>query len=89
MNGHPIARTKMILRQCEAPVKIYNSRWFPASNYSVKWSIMAGQSSTIKKMVNFLALFFDFISIQVVQGAIWEGPELIPEVKNTKQIIFF
>ena len=51
MNGHPIARIELILRQGESPVKIYNSRWFPASNYSVKWSIMAGQGSTMKKMV--------------------------------------
>ena len=45
MNGHPRARVKLILRQCETPVKIYNSRWFPASS---KWSIIAGQGSNIK-----------------------------------------
>ena len=51
MNGHPIARMKLILRQGESPVKIYNSRWFPASIYTVKCSIIAGQGSTMKKMV--------------------------------------
>ena len=50
MNGHPIARMKLILRQGEAPVKIYNSRWIPASNYSVEWSIVAGQWSNMKNM---------------------------------------
>ena len=48
INGHPIARMDTILRQCEAPVKIYNSRWFPASNYRFKWSFIAGQGSNIK-----------------------------------------
>ena len=47
-NKHPIARMDTILRQCEAPVKIYNSRWFPASNYRFKWSFIAGQGSNIK-----------------------------------------
>ena len=42
MNGHPRARMKLILRQCETPVKIYNSRWFPASIYRSKLSIIAG-----------------------------------------------
>ena len=49
MNGHPRARTDTILRQCEAPVKIFNSRWFPASIYRSKWSNIAGQGSNIKK----------------------------------------
>ena len=49
-NGHPMARMDTILRQCEAEVKIYNSRWFPASIYRSKWSIIAGQGSNIKKM---------------------------------------
>ena len=48
MNGHPRARMKLILRQCETPVKIFNSRWFPASNYRLKWSNIAGQGSKIK-----------------------------------------
>ena len=50
MNEHPIARMELILRQVEAPVKIYNSKWVPASNYSIKCSIIAGQWSTMKKM---------------------------------------
>ena len=29
-----------------------------------------------------------FILIQGVQGATWEGPEPIPELKNTKNTIF-
>ena len=49
MNGHPRARMKLILRQCETPVKIYNSRWFPAVIYRSKWSILAGQGSNMKK----------------------------------------
>ena len=49
MNGHPRARMDTILRQCEAEVKIFNSRWFPASIYRSKWSIIAGQGSNIKK----------------------------------------
>ena len=48
MNGHPRARINTILRQCEAPVKTSNSRWFPASNYRFKWSFIAGQGSNIK-----------------------------------------
>ena len=50
MNEHPIARMELILRQVEAPVKIYNSRWFPASIYSIKWSIMKKQWTHIKKV---------------------------------------
>ncbi len=49
MNGHPRARMKLILRQCETAVKIYNSRWFPAPIYRFKWSIIAGQGSNMKK----------------------------------------
>ena len=62
MNGHPRARMDTILRQCEAPVKIYNSRWFPASNYRFKWSFIAGQGSNIKilKKYKILNLFLDF-----------------------------
>ena len=48
-NGHPMGRMDTILRQCEAEVKIFNSRWFPASIYRSKWSIIAGQGSNIKK----------------------------------------
>ena len=48
-NGHPMARMDTILRQCEAEVKIFNSRWFPASIYRSKWSIIAGQGSNMKK----------------------------------------
>ena len=50
MNGHPRARMDTILRQCEAPVKIYNSKGFPASIYRSKWSIITGQGSNMKKM---------------------------------------
>ena len=52
MNGHPRARMKLILRQCETAVKIYNSRWFPASNYRLKWSNIASQGSNMKKIVD-------------------------------------
>ena len=48
MNGHPRARMKLISRLCENPVKIYNSRPFPALNYSLEWSNIAGQGSNIK-----------------------------------------
>ena len=50
MNGHPRARMKLILRLCENPVKIYNSRPFPALNYSLKWSNIAGQGSNMKNV---------------------------------------
>ena len=62
MNGHPRARMDTILRQCEAPVKIFNSRWFPASIYRSKWSIIAGQGSNMKKMIKsrFFEIFSDF-----------------------------
>ena len=50
MNGHPRARMDTILRQREAPVKIYNSTWFPASIYRFKWSVVAGQGSNMKKL---------------------------------------
>ena len=87
MNDHPKARMDTILRQCETPVKIYNSRWFPASIYRSKWSIIAGQGSNMKKSYkkSILWIFFGiFLSIQGVQGAIWEGLEPIPELKNIK-----
>ena len=35
MNGHSIAPVFTILRHVEAPVKIYNFRWIPASIYSL------------------------------------------------------
>ena len=88
MNGHPRARMKLILRLCENPVKIYNSRPFPALNDSLKWSNIAGQGSNIKnvqKIKNSIC-FGNFISIQGVQGAIREGPEPIPELKNIRKI---
>ena len=50
MNGHPRARMNTILRQCEAEVKIFKSRWFPASIYRSKWSIIAGQGSNMRKI---------------------------------------
>ena len=82
-NGHPIARMDTILRQCEAEVKIFNSRWFPASIYRSKWSIIAGQGSNMKKKSKIPFFEFGiFLSIQGVQGAIQEGPEPIPELKN-------
>ena len=49
MNGHPRARMKLILRQYETEVKIFKSRWFPASNYRFKWSNIASQGSNMKK----------------------------------------
>ena len=49
-NGHTMARMDIILGQCEAEVKIFNSRWFPASIYRSKWSILVGQGSNMKNM---------------------------------------
>ena len=49
MNGPPRARMDTILRQREAPAKIYDSIWFPASNYGFRWSITAEQGSNMKK----------------------------------------
>ena len=49
MNGHPRARMKLILRQYETEVKIFNSRWFPASIYRFKCSNIASQGSNMKK----------------------------------------
>ena len=49
MNGHPRARMKLILRQYETEVKIFNTRWFPASNYRFKWSNIASQGSNMRK----------------------------------------
>ena len=63
MNGHPRARMDTILRQCEAPGKIFNSRWYPASIYRSTWSIIAGQGSNIKKILKkkvFSIFFLDF-----------------------------
>ena len=85
MNGHPRARMKLILRQYETEVKIFNSRWFPASNYRFKWSNIASQGSNMKKTSKksiFQIFFWIFLSIQGVQGAIREGPEPIPELKK-------
>ena len=60
MNEHPRARMDTILRQCEAPVKIYSSIGVPASIYRFKWSIIAGQGSTMKKMSKF-KFFWGFL----------------------------
>ena len=49
MNGHPRARVDTILRQCEAEVKINNSRWFPASIYRSNLFNIAGQGTNIEK----------------------------------------
>ena len=91
MNGHPRARMKLILRQYETEVKIFNSRWFPASNYRFKWSNIASQGSNIKKTlkIEFSIFFLIFLSIQGVQGAIREGPEPLPELKNIKKMTIF
>ena len=86
--GHPITPVLTLLRQVEAPVKIYNFRWVPTLIYSVKWSIMAGQWSTMTKMTKHIIFLKIFISIQGVQGAIREGPEPIPEVKNIRNFNF-
>ena len=59
MNEHPRARMDTILRQCEAPVKIYSSVGVPASIYRFKWSIKAGQGSTMKKRSK-KSIFFEF-----------------------------
>ena len=59
MNGHPRARMKLILRQYETEVKIFNSRWFPASNYRFKWSNIASQGSNMKKIFK-NSVFFNF-----------------------------
>ena len=64
MNGHPRARMKLILRKYETEVKIFNSRWFPASNYRFKWSNIASQGSNMKntfKEFIFQNLFSDFL----------------------------
>ena len=63
MNGHCRARMKLILRQCENLLKIYSSRGFPASNYRLKWSNIAGQGSNIKnfqknQIFNFFLEFY-------------------------------
>ena len=86
MNGHRRARMKLILRQYETEVKIFNSRWFPASNYRFKWSNIASQGSNMKKPKKsiFQKKIWILLSIQGVQGAIRESPEPIPELKNIK-----
>ena len=92
MNGHPRARMKLILRQYETEVKIFNSRWFPASNYRFKWSNIASQGSNMKKTSKksiFQFLFWIFLSIQGVEGAIRQDPEPIPELKNIKKMQIF
>ena len=69
MNGHPSARMKTILRQCEAEVKIFNSRWFQASIYRSKWSNIAGQGSNIEKSSNksiFQIFFLDLDTLQLL-----------------------
>ena len=39
--------------------------------------------------IDFFKKNWNFISIQRVQGAIWEGPEPIPELKNIKKMKIF
>ena len=43
---------------------------------------------TFKKSI-FQIFFWDFLSIQGFQGAIQEGPEPIPELKNIKKMQIF
>ena len=59
MNGHSKVRMDTILRQCEAPVRIYDSKGFPASNYRFEWSFIAGQVSNMKRMTK-IKIFFEF-----------------------------
>ena len=92
MDGHPRARMNTILRRCEAEIKIFNSRWFPASIYRSKWSNIAGQGSNMKKSSkkSIFEFFFGIcLSIQGVERAIREGPERIPELKNDQRCMFF
>ena len=63
LNGHPRARMDTILRQFEAEVKIFKSRWFPAPTYRSKWSNIASQGWNMKKSSKksiFWNLFLDF-----------------------------
>ena len=91
MNGHPRARIELILRQSEAPVKIYNSRWFPASNYTVKCSIMAGQWSNMKKMSNFFFVdfFLDFYIDPGGPGGHPGGSRTHPRAEKCSNMQFF
>ena len=67
-NGHPMGRMDTILRQCEAEVKIFNSRWFPASIYRSKWSIIAGQGSNMKKSSKNLNFSICFLETDIDPG---------------------
>ena len=85
-NGHPMACMDTILRQCEAEVKVFNSRWFPASLYRSKWSIIAGQGSNMKKSLKFFfEIFFGFFYRS--RGS--RGPsQRVQKLKNIKYIDF-
>ena len=93
MNGHPRARMKTILRQCEAPITIYNSikvSQYPITGPNVRLWLTKGRKQknnvpNLKKSKEKLI----FVSIQGVQGAIWEGPEPIQEMKNINKNEFF
>ena len=52
---------------------------------------MAGQGANMKEITKKSKkhiFFLNFISIQGVQGAIREGPEPLPELKNDRILIF-
>ena len=66
-NGHPMGRMDTILRQCGAPVKTFNSKWFPASNYRFKWSFIAVQGSNIKILKKIIKFEF-FVEFYIDPG---------------------
>ena len=92
MNGHPRARMDTILRQCETPVKIYNSKRFPASIYRLKWSFIAGQGSNmiffIKKK-RFFDFFMEFYIDPGGPGGHPRGSRTHPRAQKTLNISIF
>jgi len=87
MNGHPRALMKTILRQCEAPVEIYNLQ---ASHHRFVglhgrvWLTKGQISKTSPTRNDFWNFFWMLISIQAVQGDTREGPEPLPELKKAE-----
>ena len=88
MNGHPIAPVFTILRHVEAPVKIYNFRGVPASLYSVTWSIIADQWSTMKKMSHNIS-FVICLHFYVDPGGHPGGSRADSRGENIKEIAFY
>jgi len=88
LNEHPLAHEELTIRQVEAPIKIYKSRWVPASLNTTSLSLMKKHRLNIKLLKKF-EFFLDLCIDLGVQGTNWELLGPILKVKNIKRSSFF